>query len=100
MAKHEAKVLRMMGWGDIQAEAIAAGMDGMPSWKDEWHRRMADYCSAREQHGINCQASFLTWTLKNTHKEIGNKLRAAETEEQAHAALKEFWAEVEALKGT
>ena len=91
MKQHETMVLKLMGWGPVQAKAFAAGMDGAPCWKDEWHRRMADYSSANERHGINCQAGFLTWTLQNTHQGIGVQLRAAETDEEAEAALKPLW---------
>ena len=87
----ERKVLELMGWGPIQAEAIAAGMDGIPSWKPEWLGRMRDHCSASERHGLNCQASFLTWMLTNAHEQIGIQLRAAETIEQAHEALRSLW---------
>jgi hypothetical protein len=95
MKEHERLVLRMMGWRDHQAKAIAAGMERQPLWKPEWIKRMNDYCGEREQDGINCQASFLTSTLRNSHKQIGDKLKAAETEEEAHVALKEFWEAVE-----
>jgi hypothetical protein len=87
----EVLLLQQFGWGPIQARAIADGMDGMPAWKDEWHHRMADHCSANEVEGLKGQASFLTWTLQNPFQAIGNKLKAAETEEQALAALKDFW---------
>ena len=85
-----------MGWGAVQAKAIAHGMDGAPCWKPEWHGRMADYGSANERHGINCQAGFLTWTLENTHQSIGVSLRAATTDEQAEAALAPLWHAVKA----
>ena len=96
MNLQEQTVLRLMGWGPVQTRAIAKGMDGMPCWKPEWHARMADYGSANERHGINCQAGFLTWTLENTHQSIGVRLRAAETDEQADAALKELWEAIHA----
>jgi hypothetical protein len=87
----EVLMLQTMGWGPLQARAIADGMDGMPAWKDEWHHRMADHCSSHEVEGLKGQASFLTWTLLNPHQAVGNKLKAAETEEDAIAALKDFW---------
>jgi hypothetical protein len=87
----EVLLLQTMGWGPVQARAIAAGMDGMHAWKDEWHGRMAGHCSANEVEGMKGQASFLTWTLLNPYEAIGNKLKAAETEEEANASLSELW---------
>ena len=41
------------------------------------------------------QAMCLTDTLRNSRQGVGIKLKEAETEEQAHAALKDFWAVVQ-----
>ena len=86
----EVLALQKLGWGPLQARAIADGMV-MPAWKDEWHGRCADWCSANEREGIKGMAGFITWTLTNPYEVVGRNLKAATTEEEASAALEPFW---------
>jgi hypothetical protein len=87
----EVLLLQKFGWSAVQARALARLMDGDPSWKPEWRNRLADWCSANEKSGMEGQAAFLSYTLRNTHDSIGTKLMATETEEQAETALKDLW---------
>ena len=81
--------LTKLGWSPLQARVIAEGMV-MP-WRDEWAARCKDWCSAHERSGTEGEAMFLTYLLQNVFQPIGLKLKAAETEQQAQDALKDFW---------
>jgi hypothetical protein len=86
----EVLALQKLGWPPLAARAIADGMI-MPAWKDEWHSRCADWCSAHEKEGIAGMAGFLNWTLTNPYEGVGRALKAAATQEEADAALDLFW---------